>query len=68
MNLLEHYIKEIHSVRKCEEEWTKEDDFKDKEYVEVDLTYDCYGCIERRTRCWDKEYFEYIKEKGYFMA
>lgn len=68
MNLLEHYIKEIHSVRKCEEEWTKDDYFKDEEYVEVDLTYDCYGSIKRTIRCWEKEYFEHIKEQGYFMG
>lgn len=68
MNKLEHYIEEIHSVIKCEEEWTKEDDFKDSEFVEVDLTYDCYGSIERRTYYWSKEDFEKIKKQGYFMT
>ena len=68
MNLLEHYIKVIHSVTKCEEDWTKEEYFKDDEYVNVDLTCNCYGHIERRTYCWDRRYFEQVREQGYFMG
>ena len=68
MNLIEHYIKVIHSVTKCEEDWTKEEYFKDNEYVNVDLTYDCYGHIERGIYCWDRKHFEQVKEQGYFMG
>lgn len=68
MNLLEHYIKEIHSVEKCEEEWTKDEIFEGEEFLKVDVTYDCYGVIERRVHYWNKEQFEKIKKDGYFMA
>lgn len=68
MNLLEHYIKEVHSVKACEESWTYDELFKDDEFVNVDLTYNCYGAIERRIRCWSKDDWEHIQEQGYFMA
>lgn len=66
MNLLEHYIKEVHSVKECNEEWTKE--FPGECFVEVDMTYDCYGCIERRTHTFKISMWEQVKEQGYFMA
>lgn len=66
MNILEHYIKEIHSVKECKEEWTKE--FPGEKFVSVDLTYDCYGCIERREHCWKESYWKQIQEQGYFMG
>lgn len=66
MNLLEHYIKEIHSVKKCKKEWTKE--FPGEEFVNVDLTYECYGCIERMVHTWNKYSWEQIQEQGYFMG
>lgn len=40
MNLIEIYIKEIHSVKEYE---------KNKDCVIVDLTVDCYGIIRRQT-------------------
>lgn len=40
MNLLEHYIKEIHSVEEVKKEWGT--------YILVDLTSECYGIKERR--------------------
>ena len=64
MNLLEHYIIEIHSVKKCEEDWVEED----WEILEVDLTHDCYGRIKRETYYWKKGMFEQIKKQGYFMG
>ena len=66
MNLLEHYIKEVHSVDECIEEWVKE--FPGIEFVDVDLTYDCHGCIEREVHCWDVNEWNEIKEQGYFMG
>lgn len=66
MNLLEHYIKEIHSVQDYKEEWTKE--FPGECFVEVDITYNCYGRIERRSHIWSINKWDRINQKGYFMA
>ena len=66
MNLLEHYIKEVHSVKEYNEEWTKE--FPDEKFVRVDITYDCYGSIERNFHVWNTDAWNRIKKKGYFMA
>lgn len=66
MNLLEHYIREVHSVEEYKEEWTKE--FPDIEFVKVDVTYDCYGRTERKTHVWNKAQWNAIKTQKYFMA
>lgn len=66
MNLLEHYIKEIHSVKEYNEEWTKE--FPDTQFIEADITYDCYGTIERKKHVWNINTWNRIKENGYFMG
>lgn len=60
MNLLEHYIKEIHSVVEIERENIR--------FLKVDLTYDCYGKVERDTRPFFHDEWEDAKAKGYFMA
>lgn len=63
MNLLEHYIEEIHSVEEVErQEWMN------GPYVKVDITIDCYGSIERKTTYYPLSYWESIKEKGYYMG
>ena len=59
MNLLEHYIKKIHGIKEYP---------RDPKYIIVDVTYDCYGVVERKehftTKCeWEKE-----KTNGYFLA
>lgn len=60
MNLLEHYIQEIHHTElKHINNW---------DLVEVDLTYDCYGITERKIKLFWPEEWEEIKTKGYFMA
>lgn len=66
MNLLEHYITAIHSVEDYNEEWTKE--FPDISFVQVKLTYDCYGNIETGTHVWNIDQWNSIKQKGYFMG
>ena len=66
MNLLEHYIKEIHSVEVCNEKWVQE--FPDRIIMKIDLTCDCYGRISRDIYYWRKEMWEDIKQQGYFMC
>lgn len=69
MNLLEHYIKEIHSVRDITEEFTGHCARKPKEpLLEVDLTYDCYGIVTREKKTFWKSDFENAKKEGYFTA
>ena len=65
MNLLEHYIQEIHSEKPYEAEWTKE---FEKEFIKVDYTYDCYGGLTRTTQVFAKEQWEHFKIQGYFMG
>lgn len=63
MNLLEQYIVEIHK-----ETPTQFDDFKDVEFITVDITTNCYGHIKRSTNVFIKADWEEIKQKGYYMA
>lgn len=63
MNLLEHYIEKVHSVREVHNEY----DLKHA-YCEVDVTYDCYGQKERKKRLFQKSEWEKAKRRGYFMA
>ena len=66
MNLLEHYIKEVHKV----ELKSGPSIFNDNiiQWYEVDLTYNCYGCIKRTTMSFPKKQWEEAKQKGYFLA
>jgi hypothetical protein len=66
MNLLENYIKEIHSIAPYTVDWTKE--FSDRQFVEVNLTSVCYGRIETRSHVWTTDEWEKIKEQGYYWA
>ena len=59
MNLLEHYIKEIHEV-------IEPPDYPD--LVVIDVTTNCYGHIERHKHTCTKAEWEKAKAKGYFMA
>ena len=69
MNMLEHFIKEIHSVRDITEEFKQHSGYKPTEpLLQVDLTYDCYGIITRETKTFWKSDFERAKKEGYFMA
>lgn len=65
MNILEHYIEEIISVEKYNEDWTK--DFDDN-FVLVHLTANCYGNVSKYTKVFNTNEWEKIKELGYFMA
>ena len=69
MNLLEHYIKEIHNVQDVSDKYEKAIGHKPKEPLyEVDITVDCYGVVERMRRIMSKSDFEQAKKQGYFLA
>lgn len=69
MNLLEHYIKEIHGVKDITNKFTERAGYEpDEPLLEVDLTYDCYGVVKRTTELFWKSNFEIVKKQGYFMA
>ena len=57
MNLLEHYIEEIHS-----------EEIKEENLVEVDMTTLCYGTTKREINVYPKDYWEEKKQKGYYMG
>lgn len=59
MNLLEHYIKEVHWIRESE---------KYPDVIEVDVTCDCWGSTQRVKHLTDKKQWKTDLEKGYFMA
>ena len=69
MNLLEHYIKEIHSVQDVSNKFEKATGLKPKEPLyEVDVTVNCYGIVERKREFISKSEFEQAKKQGYFLA
>ena len=59
MNLLEHYIKEIHETKEFE---------KYPDLMEIDVTCNCYGSIQRVKHLTDKKQWQIDLENGYFMA
>lgn len=69
MNLLEHYIKEVHSVVDVTDEFKKHGAIDNSEkMLQVDLTYDCYGQVKRTSRYFYKEEWEESQRDGYFLA
>lgn len=68
MNLLENYLVKIHEIKDYKEDWTKEEWAKDKEYIQVTATFNCYGAIEKRTSVYSKEEWQEIVTKGYYMG
>ena len=69
MNLLQHYIKEIHNVQDISDKYEKAIQYKPKEPLyEVDVTVDCYGVVERMRKFMSKSEFEQAKKQGYFLA
>lgn len=55
MNVLEYIIEEVHSEKDL-----------NNGYVKVDITVNCWGCIERKTRTFMKDTWEYLKAEGHF--
>lgn len=69
MNLLEHYIKEIHSAQDVSDKFEKATGRKPTEPLyEVDVTVNCYGAVERKREFMSKSEFEQAKKHGYFLA
>ena len=69
VNLLEHYIKEIHSVKDITSKVIERCGYEPSEpLLEVDLTYDCYGVVTRNKRIFCESDFEIAKKQGYFLA
>lgn len=69
MNLLEHYIVEVHSVTDMTDDFEKHTGYRpDEPFLRVDLTYDCYGVIRRKEESFWKSSFEKAKEAGYYLA
>ena len=69
MNLLEHHIKEIHSVQDVSNKFARATGRKPKEPLyEVDITVNCYGAVERKRRFMSRSEFEQAKKQGYFLA
>ena len=69
MNLLEHYIKEIHNVQDVSDKYEKATGSELKEPLyEVDITVDCYGVVERTRKIMTKSEFEQAKKQSYFLA
>lgn len=59
MNLLEHYIEVVHDEVLFDQE---------RDLVEVDITVNCYGAVERKTYTFNKSNWEFYKQRGYFLA
>ena len=69
MNLLEHYIQEVHSVKDVSNEFEERNGYPPNEpLLRVDLTCDCYGSVARDTWYFPISKWEDTKAKGYFMA
>ena len=69
MNILEHYIKEIHSAEDVTDLFEEKNGYPPHEQLfKVDLTYDCYGLIKREVRYFFKTEWEDAQKKGYFLA
>lgn len=69
MNLLEHYIKEVHSIEDATHYFEELLGFEPSELIyKIDLTYDCYGHIERDVKFFYKSEWDIVKKDGYFMA
>ena len=69
MNLLEHYIKEIHNVEDVSDKYEKAIRQKPKEPLyEVDVTVDCYGVVERMKKIMSKSALEQAKKTGLFFS
>lgn len=69
MNLLEHYVEEIHGVKDITEGFIKHCGYEpDEPLLEVDLTYDCYGVVKRAKKTFWKSDYEHVRKQGYFMA
>ena len=69
MNLLEHYIKDVHSVEDVTEEYEKIVDRKLKQpALKVTVTVNCYGNAKKVTQIFLKNEWEHILKQGFYLA
>ena len=68
MNLLEHCIKEIHSVTDITVEYEKRGHKSPEPLLEVDMTIVCYGVTERTKKQFWKSEFELAKIMGHYYS
>ena len=69
MNLLEHKIIEIHSVKDVTSAFVEHCGYKpDEPLLTVNLTFDCYGLRKTKDVTFWQSTFEKVKEVGYYMA
>lgn len=69
MNLLEHYLVETISIEPfTDEDWSKEPWAKDKEFIWVTATFNCYGNLTTNRRVYSKDEWQEIVSKGYYMG
>lgn len=59
MNLLEHYIIEIHEIKESA---------SNPDMIEVDVTYNCWGDKRRVKHTTSKQQWQKDVERGYFIA
>lgn len=69
MNLLEHYIKEVHSVEDVTNEFEESNGYPSKEpMLKVKLCVDCYGIEKDVEEIFFLSQWEEAKKNGYYMA
>lgn len=68
MNALENYIVEVHEVKPFTGDWTKEEWAKDKEWVEVEHTTNCYGSKKRGKRIYTTADWETTLQQGFYWG
>lgn len=64
LNLLKHHIKEIKSVKECNEDWTKI--FKQR-CLDVIVIADCCGDVKEYDLTFTEEQWGTVEEQGYFV-
>ena len=74
MNLIEHYINNVLSVKDITEEYTtrmkrfNEDFFIGEPIYEVEMDINCYGREEVVIEIWTKSEYEAHVQRGYYLA
>ena len=75
MNLLEHYIKKVISVKDVTQEWEKYmQEEEDPNFIETDpmleikILVNCMGVEEYNILWYHKSEWDKIQEQGYYMA
>lgn len=68
MNLLENYLVEVFNIEPYESKWTKEDWAREKVWLKVTASFNCYGRITKTTDIYSKDEWDRIVERGYHLG